>query len=126
MDIAITLPRTLWNKIVTGEKTIELRKNFPQKFQLEIDRVYVCVKGTALVAGYFSVSHFEACHHAFICTHDDILKKIAVPVDWIDMYFGKKNWAYLWHIKHVVRFSGLGCHRSLYLLDKNPQSFVYL
>lgn len=126
MDIAITLPETLWKKIVSGEKTIELRKNFPKEFDVNTDRVYVCLKGTEFVAGFFKVLTFAPMPADCVCAYHDIPPKIAVPIKWIDNYVKDSSWVNLWFIDDVVSFAGNGVYRSVYNLTKNPQSFVYL
>lgn len=126
MDIAITLPRSLWDKIVSGEKTIELRKNTPQEFNEKTDRVYVCLKATERVVGFFTVLSFHPIAANFVTSCKDIVKKIAVPEQWIDDYLKNSSWAVLWYIEEVVVFKGIGNHRSFYSIDKNPQSWVYL
>lgn len=126
MDIAITLPKTLWEKIVSGEKQIELRKNFPKDFNVNVDKVYVCLKGTEFIAGFFKVLSFAPMLAECVCAYHDIPPKIAVPIKWIDNYVKNSSWVYLWYIDYVVPFAGNGCYRSLYNLKKNPQSFVYL
>lgn len=126
MDIAITLPRSLWDKIVSGEKTIELRKNTPQEFNEKTDRVYVCLKGTEFVAGYFTVLSFRLIDANLVTSFKNIVKKIEVPEQWIDDYLKNSSLAVLWYIDDVVSFAGNGVYRSVYNLDKNPQSFVYL
>lgn len=126
MDIAITLPMSLWKKIVSGEKIIELRKNFPIDFNVNVDKVYVCLKGSEFIVGYFMVSSFQRCTSDHVCTSHELTLKIAVPIKWIYNYVTKKSWVYLWYIGGVFVFKGNGVHRSLFLIDKNPQSFIYL
>ena len=126
MDIAITLPQDLWKKIVSGEKSIELRKNFPKEFDVNTDRVYVILKGTKLIVGYWKVIHFEAFHAESICDFGPILDKISVPRQWILNYVGNSSKVYLWHIGDVVQF-GKPINREYYWkMQSNPQSFVYL
>lgn len=126
MDIAITLPKSLWEKIVSGEKQIELRKNFPRDFNVNVDKVYVCLKGTEFIAGFFKVLSFAPMLADCVCAYHDIPPKIAVPIKWIDNYVKNSSWVYLWYIDDVVSFDGNGCYRSIFNLKKNPQSFVYL
>lgn len=59
MDIAITLPKHLWQLILAGKKTIELRKNFPTYFLTRTHKVFVCEKGSNKVLGYFYIKRFE-------------------------------------------------------------------
>lgn len=126
MDIAITLPQDLWKKIVSGEKTIELRKNFPKEFDVKTDRVYVIWKGTTLIAGYFMVGSFEALFAESISDFDNILSKISVPRQWIIRYVGYSSMVYLWHVRDVVQFGNPIDRRYYWMMQTNPQSFVYL
>lgn len=125
MDIMITLPKDLWDKIVRGEKTLELRKNAPTRFNGNIDRVYVCVKGTHKCYGYFHVPWFQYCKDNinFILSKES---RIQVPAKWIREYLKGTIIAYLWHIKDVVSFDlpiditdGFGVSRA-------PQSYCYV
>lgn len=126
MDIAITLPQDLWKKIVSGEKSIELRKNFPKEFDVNTDRVYVFLKGTKHIAGYFRVTSFEAFHVKGFSDLYPFITHIAVPKQWIFGYWGYSPMVYLWHIGNVFEF-GKPINRDYYWkMQSNPQSFVYL
>lgn len=126
MDIVITLHQDLWKKIVSGEKSIELRKNFPKEFDVNTDRVYVILKGTKLIAGYFRVTCFEGFYAESISDFSPILDKISVPKQWIIGYVGYSSMVYLWHIGNVFEF-GKPINRDYYWkMQSNPQSFVYL
>lgn len=60
MDIAITLPKDLWLKIVSGEKKVEMRKwDLPKHFDLKLDSIYVVIKGTRKVVGRFKVEDVQ-------------------------------------------------------------------
>lgn len=126
MDIAITLPRSLWDKIVSGEKTIELRKNFPKMFRVNSDKIYVILKGTKKIAGYFQVSSFEYFYAESVSDFDPILSKISVPRQWIIGYVGYSSAVYLWHIRYVHPFVRLIERRSVWNIKTNPQSYVYV
>lgn len=126
MDIAITLPQDLWKKIVSGEKSIELRKNFPKDFDVTTDRVYVIWKGTTLIAGYFVVSSFEYLYAESILDFERFLAEISVPIPWIVNYCGFSSVVYLWHIRYVNPFVNLVDRRSVWNIKTNPQSFVYV
>lgn len=126
MDIVITLPQDLWKKIVSGEKSIELRKNFPKEFDVNTDRVYVIWKGTTLIAGYFRVNSFEAFYAESISDFGPILDKISVPKQWVIGYVGYSSMVYLWHIGDVYQFVKPIEREYYWKLQSNPQSFVYL
>lgn len=126
MDIVITLPQDLWKKIVSGEKSIELRKNFPKEFDVNTDRVYVIWKGTTLIAGYFRVNSFEAFYAESISDFGPILDKISVPKQWVIGYVGYSSMVYLWHIGDVYQFVKPIEREYYWKMQSNPQSFVYL
>lgn len=126
MDIVITLPISLWKKIVSGEKSIELRKNFPKEFDVNTDRVYVILKGSKLIAGYFKVRCFESFNAENESAFDTILDEVSVPKQWIIEYVGNKKTLYLWRIGDVVEFRHSIDRRYYWMIQSNPQSFVYL
>lgn len=126
MDIAITLPLDLWKKVVAGEKSIELRKNFPKEFNVKTDRVYVIIKGTRHIAGYFMVSAFEAFHVKGISDLYPFLTKIAVPKQWVIGYWAYSPMVYFWHVRDVIEFSKPIDREYYWKMQSNPQSFVYL
>jgi predicted transcriptional regulator len=53
--VIITLPLKQWEEIVAGRKLFELRKSIPLIHPFS-GRVYVVIKGTLIVKGYFTVS----------------------------------------------------------------------
>lgn len=125
MDIIITLPKHLWYKISGGEKTLELRKNYPKNFDIKKDRVYVCVKGTHKCYGYFRVSWFQYCRNNL----DFILSKesrIQVPAEWIKKYLEGSIIAYLWHIKYAIAFELPIDINAGYNVTRAPQNFCYV
>lgn len=126
MDIAITLPQDLWKKIVSGEKTIELRKNFPKNFNVYTDKIYVIIKGTKKVGGFFYVRYFELFQTTSLLDFVPIRHKISVPLQWISNYVGHSPSVYLWHILDVHAYHDLFDRCILGVFKNNPQSFIYL
>lgn len=124
MDIAITLPKELWEKVVSGEKAYELRRNFPSNFTIGADKVYVIQKGTAKVVGYFKVM---AAHKVQI--HDAVMhsRQIGVEPEWIARYldYGNKS-GRLWNIGDATVFSPHELSLVDLHLKSNPQSFCYV
>ena len=122
-DIAITLPRKLWDKIVAGEKTIELRKSMPKDFDIAEDWCYVIEKGTGRVLGRMSLKFCHARNDDFIRTL--VQKDAGVPCEWIEKYYKGHAFMCLWHItchlefKYDIGIGFLGLHSA-------PQSFVYV
>ena len=125
MSIAITLPLNLWKNILSGEKTIELRKNFPKKFDVNDDIIFVVIKSTHRVAGWFRVREFEEVTNSFRMFLNPPAG-IFVTDRWLRKYLQNSGICYLWHIKEVHAFEGYK-NASVYLnLKSNPQSFVYV
>lgn len=126
MDIAITLPNSLWDKIVSGKKTIELRKNFPKFFDVDVDKVFVILKGTPQIVGFFYVRSFEWTYAKGLLDDKSILLKISVPRQWIANYIGDIHVVYLWHIREVYTFPRPLDRSIVWNMYTNPQSFVYV
>lgn len=126
MDIAITLPRSLWNKIVSGEKAIELRKVFPKHFNAWRDRVYVVIKGLTVVVGYFYVECFMATSPSCLMDSRVWIEMIGVSKDWISDYVKGSELVYLWFIDKVVSFHGEADRNFDMRLKNNPQCFTYI
>lgn len=122
-DIAITLPRKLWDKIVAGEKTIELRKRIPKDFDITEDWCYVIEKGAGRVLGRLALSFSRV-------ENDGLNRELAqacagVPCEWIEKYYKGHRMMCLWYIKDFIEFKFdvlfgfLGLHSA-------PQSFAYV
>lgn len=126
MDIAITLPREYWNLIVSGIKTIELRKNNPRLMDKSIDRVYVVIKGTTDVVGFFYFDNTTATTPYVVLHSEHILKQIAVPQSWIQEYIEGCCLVYLWGIGKVFVFDTPRSRDYFLNIKSNPQSYVYL
>lgn len=126
MDIAITLPRSLWNKIVSGEKTIELRKVCPKLFNAWRDRVYVVIKGSTEVVGYFYVACFTATTPSCLMDFRKWVEKIGVSQDWISDYVKGSELVYLWFIDKCVPFHESADRNFDMRLKNNPQCFTYI
>lgn len=124
MNILITLPQELWLKIVKGEKTLELRKNIPRKFDNYNSRCYVVLKGTDLVVGWFHISRFirfPATEHYFnLCS-----PCACVNSKWISEYYKGKEFMVLWRIQQV-RCWNIPVKRSFFVnTSTNPQCYCY-
>lgn len=123
-NVIITLPESLWEKIVSGEKKIEVRKNAP-KGEFDVTKVYVIIKGTDIVAGYFTLNDIIICDSVwwFYTMYE---KQIGVPFEWLLKYAGglyKK--LYGWRVGKIKCLEKLNLFRSDFGLKSNPQSFVY-
>lgn len=120
----ITLPKFLWESIVKGEKRYEIRKNLPQFFSTNDSKCYVVIKGTDIVAGYFSIS----CFYSQIYKKEDcsqIAKVACVPDEWISKYLKESKRFWAWHIAEVCVFKEQISAKRVFSIKSNPQSYVY-
>jgi len=124
MDIAITLPKHLWDKIVSGEKKFECRKRVPFNFMRAYDKVYVILKGTKDVAGYFSIEEFR---YMFVEDVDQkLLDTLCIDRKWFDEYAKHYDELHFWKIRKNVHEFPVPKDRETFLnLAANPQSYVY-
>lgn len=122
MNILITLPKHLLEKITSGEKQFEMRKTLPRYMKIGEDGFFVVEKGTDEVRCWCRVDEAMevvmterlAIEYArFLCVTPEYIIKYA-PV-------GTK--VYMWGIGKVKKLQDL-CRDSL-IVDKNPQSFAY-
>lgn len=121
MNILITLPKKLIDKIISGEKKYEMRKCLPKYMRIGEDGFFVVEKGTdnircwcrvdRAVKGFvsrYSAAYFEP----YLC----------VPKKYIREY-AKDKGVYLWKIGKVKVFESL--KRDPLLIKRNPQQFAY-
>lgn len=124
MNIIITLPINLIEKIEDGEKTIELRKNCPSNFHPQKDVVYICEKGKKNVVGYMVVSHIVHATN-WLKTWEDFGSDIGVPFDWYFEYAADAEKLYLYFIEKFVRFDRPLGLLPYFLKCTPPQSYTY-
>ena len=122
--IIITLPKSLWNSISNGSKAYELRKVLPF-FTPNKTRVYVVLKGTRYVIGYFTVSQAIACYDTERLW-SQYGKYLAISKEWFLQYVSsKKRVLYLWQIRNVYQYNCLVDLEKYFQIKRNPQSFIY-
>lgn len=122
--VIITLPKSLWEAIRKGEKTYECRKTYP-KIPVNTGRVYVVIKGTHYVAGYFTISHIVASDDAAFLWYTRG-SKLAIDEDWfVDYAASAKEYLYLWRINQVYSYEGRRDLQEYFNVKHNPQSFIY-
>lgn len=121
MNILITLPKILLDKILSGEKKFEMRKCLPKNMRLGEDGFFVVEKGTDEVRCWCRV---DAVCETYIDHYSAawFVSRLCVPVEYIEKYANSEK-VYLWKIGKVVKLQDL-CRDSLYV-DKNPQQFAY-
>lgn len=125
MNIVITLPEDLIKKIALGQKTVEVRKNYPKDFDPAIDSVYVVKKGTNDVVMRFQMYNFNHAYHvkfAWALYHS----QMGIPYEWYRDYTMGHDKIYLWKISSVFCFFVPWQLKTLTNLTNNPQSFAYI
>ena len=119
MNVVITLPRDLINKILTGEKKFEMRKSCPYRLR-NGDGVFVIEKGTDIVRCFFvvdSIISMDSCK-AFPWAPD-----LGVSFQYVEDYCKSARRIYMWEIGEIRQLTNYS--RALLGLKSNPQSFVY-
>lgn len=119
MNVVITLPRDLIDKIINGRKWYEMRKSFPYRFR-DGDGVFVIEKGTDIVRCFFRVIDFIPIDPDFAFLHAE---RLGVSAEYVKNYVKNAKRVYLWRIGHVTALSNW--KRSKLGIDNNPQSFAY-
>lgn len=121
MNILVTLPKHLLEKIMSGEKTIEMRKCLPRLMRIGEDGFYIVEKGTNNVRCWCRVDDV----YEVIINHNVAMgyaSRLCVSTAYIEKYANGKK-VYLWRIGKVITFDSL--KRETLLVDKNPQQFAY-
>lgn len=121
MNILITLPKHLIDKILSREKKFEMRKCLPNNMRLGVDGFFVVEKGTDNVRCWCRV---DAVMMTFIDHYSAewFSYRLCVSYEYIVKYANSKE-VYLWKIGKVIELQDL-CRDSL-MVDKNPQQFAY-
>lgn len=122
MDIIITLPKDLWTKIITGEKSVEMRKWYlPKHFDVTLNRVYIVLKGTKRVVGYFEVKRV-AYNYVKVAAWEEFGDKLGIDYEWFDKYWGKdvNRDMYFFYVGDI---HVLGSHRNLQVA-RAPQKYI--
>ena len=121
MNILITLPKNLIEKIISGEKIFEMRKCLPKHMRIGEDGFFVVEKGTDEVRCWCRVDkaietyldHYSA---------DWFASRLCVPEDYMERYANGKK-VYLWEIGKVIEIECL--KRDSLFVGNNPQQFAY-
>ena len=120
--IAITLPRTLIDKIISGEKKIELRKNYPAREGF-IMKVFVVEKGTRNVPITIMVQYMGRRSPMWIWRiHAD---ELGISYGEFLRYAKDSKLLYPWYIYNVSQNSRTFSIDDLDI-KKAPQSYVYI
>lgn len=103
MSILISIQQKWWEKILSGEKTLEIRKTAPRLlFGLDNSppcTVFVYVSGTGAVQGQFSCP-------GIIQTADlaSLVERACVPLGDLSSYAGRKRVLYGWEIAEPEQY----------------------
>lgn len=121
MNILITLPKRLIDKILSREKRFEMRKCLPKNMRLGVDGFFVVEKGTNKVVCWCRV---DIVYRTYIDHYsaDWLAYRLCVPYEYIVKYANGKG-VWLWEISKVIKLQDLS--RSALMIDKNPQQFAY-
>ena len=124
MNIAITLPRNLWEKICSGEKQIECRKRIPRNFMPAYDLVWVIIKGTNKVVGALKINTFQTCVEVQEIARN-YLDKICIDKTRLEQYAKHEDVLHLWHIKETKKLAIPQDREKFLDIMANPQCYTY-
>jgi len=121
MNILVTLPKNLVEKIISGEKTVEVRKCLPKNMKLNSDGFFVVEKGTDNIRCWCRVDDIE---YTFVDIYfaSWLAPRACVSEEYLEEYANGGK-LFLWKIGKVKTFDSL--KRADLLVDKNPQQFAY-
>lgn len=122
MNVLITLPKNLLDKIISGEKKYEMRKCLPKNMKICEDGFFVVEKGTDKVRCWCRVDStintgmnvYEAARFS---------EDLCVTPQFILDYVPEEKNVWLWEIGKVVELENV-CRDSLQV-ERNPQQFAY-
>jgi len=121
MNILITLPKDLLEKIISGEKEFEMRKCMPKHMRIGEDGFFVVEKGTDDVRCWCRVDDaFETDISKY--STKLLASQLCVPEEYIEKYADDGK-VYLWKIGKVIAIECL--KRDSLIVDRNPQQFAY-
>lgn len=121
MNILVTLPKNLVEKIISGEKKVEVRKCFPKNMKLYSDGFFVVEKGTDNIRCWCRVDDI-AYTFADLYSASWLAERACVSEEYIEKYANGGK-LFLWKIGKVITFDSL--KRDELHVDKNPQQFAY-
>lgn len=121
MNIVITLPKELVEKIISGEKEFEMRKCLPNYMMTGADGFFVIEKGTSNVRCWCRVDDIRQTYMDAYSV-EWFAHRLGVSEEYINRYAEGRE-VYLWKIGKVIEFDSV--NRSLLGIDKNPQQFAY-
>ena len=121
MNILITLPKNLLEKIISGKKEFEMRKCLPKHMDIGKDGFFVVEKGTDDVKCWCRVDEVKETYMNYFSTKL-FAHRLCVSEEYI-MKYAKGEKVYLWKIGKVITIEDL--KRASLIIDRNPQQFAY-
>lgn len=125
MDIIITLPKNLIEKILSGEKTVEVRTRRPLWFNLYNNIVYVVQKGTRRVVMDFTIERFVDVDYAGLLFYYNE-GNVGVDLDWLTKYAANKKTFSIWYIGCVTSLDCIDLTLDKMSVKAAPQSYTYV
>ena len=122
--VIITLPIQLWQEIVAGRKLFELRKSIPRIHPFS-GRVYVVIKGSKIVPGYFTLSGIVGSNDTdYLWDYCD--GNLGISKEEYQRYASTMlHCLYAWEIDSVYVYNNPLNIKLTFGIARNPQSFVY-
>lgn len=122
--VIITLPIQLWEEIYAGRKLFELRKSIPLIHPFS-GRVYVVIKGTSIVPGYFTLSGIIGSDDAYylweFCSGN-----LSITKEEYQLYASTmRKCLYAWEIDSVYEYNRPLNIKADFGIERNPQSHFY-
>lgn len=121
MNILITLPKNLLEKIISGEKEFEMRKSLPKHMKIGEDGFFVVEKGTDEVRCWCRVDEVKETYIDRYSARR-LASRLCVSEEYIEKYANSEK-VYLWKIGKVIAFECL--KRDSLIVYRNPQQFAY-
>jgi len=126
MNIVLSIKEKWAQKIYSGEKKIEWRKNAPTnpKFVLSLDKVFLYEVEKKIVTGWFKIG----CIYGPLIFEKDITKYYEKPgcisLDELKKYSNKKN-LYAWFIEEADKLGYPSEIKYFTPSERAPQSWCY-
>lgn len=122
MNILITLPKNLIEKILSGEKEYEMRKCLPKQMEIGVDGFFVVEKGTDDIRCWCRVdSVITTGMNVYVA--ERFSEELCVTPQFILNYAPAGKDVCLWQIGKVITFDNL--KRDSVYYGRNPQQFAY-
>ena len=124
MNILITLPRELLDKIISGDKRFEMRKSKPKMMNIGEDGFFVVEKGTDNIRCWCRVDAIRTLDLTMTSRIAERLSKdLCVTPQYVLDYAPVGTKVYLWEIGKIIELQDLT--RGSLFVEKNPQQFAY-